>query len=173
MNDQEKEIEIYRQCMEQRKHYDLLSWSIGGGVLLIDGFILKWGLDNYNIHSLALGVCVSNIIGILLLVFWKSIYERNRMFVEVANELARDIERKWNIEGIGIRNGKYATQEDPKKVHFKNTNIDGSLYSSPTDELSKESSIHFGIRGIIYLISICHLLVLGMSIVTFLSTYNS
>ena len=147
----EEKIEIYRQCMEQRKHYDILSWTIGGAILILEGFILEWTFNQPVPPSNCLGVAIGNIIGIASIVTWLSIYERNRMFVEVANELARDIEREWGIEGIGIRNGKFAT--GAKVVNFKNIGVDGEPFAQPGEERQKTSSIHFGIRGLMFLVA--------------------
>ena len=153
----EELIEIYRQCMEQRKHYDVLSWSIGAVAILIDSVIIKWSFENGISPSNTLSIVIVNIIGIFLMYCWFSIYERNRMFVEVANELARDIERKWGVEGIGIRNGKYSIGKDKGVVNFKNTDSENVKYAEPAPEKQKDISSHFNIRYLMFLIVIIHL----------------
>lgn len=154
MND-DKEIEIYRQCMEQRKHYDTLSWTIGGFVMVANAAILAWSRTTSPSDLELMVLSAANLVGIALIFFWYGIYERNRMFVEVANELARDFERKWQIEGIGLRNGIYAVKD--QFVLFKNTNLDGTPYAEEHKEKSKTGSIHISICSIVVLIAVLHL----------------
>jgi len=154
----EELIEIYRQCMEQRKHYDVLSWSIGAVAILVDSVIIKWSFENDISSSNIFSILIINLIGIFLMYCWYSIYERNRMFVEVANELARDIERKWGIEGIGIRNGKYSIGKDKGVINFKNTDAENIKYAESAQEKQKNISLHFNIRNLMILIVIIHLI---------------
>ena len=153
----EELIEIYRQCMEQRKHYDILSWSIGGVAILIDGVIIKWSFEQSLPELNTVAVLIVNLIGIFLMYCWYSIYERNRMFVEVANELARDIEREWGIDGIGIKNGKYSVGPNKGVVEFKNTDANKNKYAEPDTEEQKDISSHFNIRYLMVLIVFIHL----------------
>ena len=156
----EEMIEIYRQCMEQRKHYDVLSWSIGAVAILIDSVLIKWSFENSITCSNLLPIFIVNIIGIFLMYCWYSIYERNRMFVEVANELARDIEREWGVEGIGIRNGKYSVGKEKGIVKFKNTDVNSKKYAEPAQEVQKSISSHFNIRYLMGIIVIIHIVVI-------------
>jgi hypothetical protein len=153
----EELIEIYRQCMEQRKHYDILSWSIGGVAILIDSVIIKWSFELPSVPDKTLAVLIVNIIGMFLMYCWYSIYERNRMFVEVANELARDIERQWGIDGIGIKNGKYSVGPTKGTVEFKNTDATDVPYADPDKEVQNDISSHFNIRYLIILVVVMHL----------------
>ena len=153
----EELIEIYRQCMEQRKHYDILSWTIGGVAILIDSVIIKWSFEQSPPELNTGAVLIVNLVGIFLMYCWYSIYERNRMFVEVANELARDIERKWGIDGIGIKNGQYSVGPNKGVVKFKNTDSNNNKYAEPDDDEQKDTSSHFRIRHIMMVIVFIHI----------------
>jgi hypothetical protein len=152
-------IEIYRQCFEQRKHYDLLSWTVAAIILATDGFLIRWSLD-HAAHDIFAEQLAVNTIGLLLVICWHSIYERNRMFVEVANELARDIARDWQLEGVGIRNARYATNK-AHQVEFKNLDENGEAFASPFIERQKTWSSHFGIRGLMFAVAAIHFLLIA------------
>ena len=92
--------EIYAQCFQDKRHYDLMSWTIGGAITLVSTllinqmFKLSDGPDDLVAKAgLAVGVA-------LLSMLWWLIYERNRFWGEVCNETAREIERALAVDGL-------------------------------------------------------------------------
>jgi hypothetical protein len=102
-NDTAPEIwkECYAQCFQEKRHYDLFSWSVGAGMLAFVAFVTGQIL---NLPIDASGPRVAFACSVLpLLSMWVWIYERNRAWGEICNEVARDIERRFGIDGIQLR----------------------------------------------------------------------
>jgi len=122
----------YRQCFESIKHYDSLSWTVAMFTLAIVGSLIAFLIKN----SVEIGLCnslVLRVLGTFLVIVWFGIYERNRYWVEAANERARDIERECaHRDGLGI---SFARAALSGKVILKNTDASGKKIEDKPPEL--------------------------------------
>lgn len=153
------ELEAYRQCFLSKHHYDMLSWTICGFVGLIQVALITGMLKldpskgiEFQYLKIALGI-----IGLLTILIWFSVYERNRFWSEVANETARNIERKAGISGPAIEFMKSALE---KKVILKNLDEQAKPYKDYNEMAVKplfNISMHFGIRSIMLLFTILNI----------------
>jgi hypothetical protein len=152
-NLQEFLLTAYQQCFAEKHHYDNLSWTIGAILLVFVGAILAYipqikpalkpnetfgitdllrGLPGSLVSSPYLSMVVPRLIlgvfALLLLKLWHRIYERNRIWAEVANQKIRDFERVYHTEGIGIRflkdNGRI---QMCRSIVLRNTDETGKL----------------------------------------------
>lgn len=93
--------ECYAQCFHEKRHYDLLSWSIGAAMLAFTAFVIRLILD---LPPDQMFVRIGYAFSVFpLFVIWVWIYERNRVWGEICNEVARDIERRFGIDGVQLR----------------------------------------------------------------------
>lgn len=90
-------------------------------------------------------------IGSIAMETWRRIYERNRFWVEVANEAARDFERRFGVDGIGIAFMRAALS---REVVLKNTDSSQNAIAPPFTEKSRQGSIHFQIPKFAHAVSI-------------------
>ncbi|MDP8202490.1 MAG: hypothetical protein P9M11_10185 [Candidatus Tenebribacter burtonii] len=140
-------METYRQCFASKHHYDILSWSIAGGTLVFVGLIvttiLKVDIQNCCISLILKGILAVLSFGVIYA--WYKIYERNRFWGEISNEVARDIERIYKVNGpsIAFMKGNFN-----KKIILKNTDVNGQKYNNnnPHEEKCKSDSMHKKIR---------------------------
>ncbi len=98
-------LSAYEQCFNSKHHYDSLSWVIGGILLVFVGVLFAY-LPQVKGDVYLLVVIKRIVIAIFSWIFlylWFRIYERNRFWVEVANEKIREFERQFLVEGIGIK----------------------------------------------------------------------
>lgn len=144
-------LEAYRQCFSSKHHYDLLSWSIAGGVLifvsLIISAILKIENDCYLIAIIFRAFPA--ILAIIAVIAWHKIYERNRFWGEVANETARDIEREFNTLGPGIA---FMKAHHDSVIQLKNIDENGAKYkdSETWNEECNSTSMHVWIKRFMF-----------------------
>jgi hypothetical protein len=93
--------ESYAQCFQEKRHYDIMSWSLGAGMLAYASFIVdKIFESDPNMMIVRLAYAMSIIPFFLI---WVWIYERNRVWGEICNEVARDIERRFAVDGVQLR----------------------------------------------------------------------
>ena len=96
-------IAAYGRLVEEKHHYDNLSWLIGGIVLAFAGALIAYTptmkADNYAIQVLIR--LIPTLLVWILLGAWYAIYQRNRMWGEAANEAMRDIEAQFRVRGAG------------------------------------------------------------------------
>lgn len=108
--------ECYRQCFDDKRHYDILSWTIGGSIFAASIFLLTEVTElasTYDDNTKAL----LSFIGLILVVIWAALYERNRLWGEVCNETSRNIERKIFLDGPSIAYMKFVKS---KKIDLSN-----------------------------------------------------
>ncbi|MBM4055486.1 MAG: hypothetical protein FJ264_12660 [Planctomycetes bacterium] len=67
------------------------------------------------------------LISIVVIEAWHKIYERNRFWGEISNEVARDIERNFSVNGpsIAFMKGNF-----DKEIILKNTDENGEKYKN-------------------------------------------
>ena len=148
-------IEAYNECFREKRHYDILSWTLFAGVALVCGPLFKAiistvGITIFGIPSsliFSISVCL------ILFVYWR-IYERNRFWGEVFNEKAREIERSMKFAGPAIAG---MIGGITRKVERQNTDENGEPIAAPKSDYAP-SSMHFGIRAILLLIGAASLL---------------
>ncbi|MFQ6002895.1 MAG: hypothetical protein ACE5KJ_04040 [Candidatus Zixiibacteriota bacterium] len=134
-------LSVYARCFDSKHHYDNLSWTIGGILLVFVGAILAY------IPQIKASIYFSLILKRLPLVFfawvliylWFRIYERNRFYAEVANETIREIERIFKIKGIGTEFMKATLS---KNLTLKNVDEVGGKLGEPLEVKLKENSMH-------------------------------
>ena len=120
--------ETYAQCFQEKRHYDLLSWSIGAGTLVFAGFVTTIVLNipaEQRMMRLLTGFVI-----IPLVMIWLTIYERNRIWGEICNEAARDIERRFGVDGIELR---YMRAVLTKEVDRSNKDISAEAQAMPAN----------------------------------------
>lgn len=156
---EEIELEAYRQCFSSKHHYDVLSWTICGFVGLIQVALITGMLNldpSKGVEFQCLKI-VLGIFGLLTILIWFSVYERNRFWGEVANETARNIERKAGISGPALEFMKSALE---KKVLLKNLDEQAKPYKGYNERSVKplfNISMHVGIRSIMLLFTILNI----------------
>lgn len=135
------EIAAYEKLFDSKHHYDNLSWIIGAPVLAVVGGLLAYMPTMHDAdRPTQIGERVVIMLFIWLVLFgWRSIYQRNRMWAEAANEAIRDIERAHKLKGAGIAFMRLALE---RKVVLKNTDENGVLIDDPFTEIMREKSIH-------------------------------
>lgn len=181
-NDQGFRLSAYEQCFAEKHHYDTLSWTIGAVLLVFVGAILAYipqikptlgegesfgvrdllaQLPGSLVSSAYLSMLVPRVVlavfACLLLALWYAIYERNRIWAEVANQKIRDFERTFQIEGIGIRFAKEnAAISESGKIKLTNTDEHGEPitgYSAGvTEEVARVRSMHDAIPWFLRLV---------------------
>ena len=109
-----KEIAAYQICLEEKRHYDGLTWTIGAVIMAAVGFLIS-RIPEITGPNHILGRLFILFFNILVLGFWFCIYERNRIWAEAANERAREFERKWRLAGITLDYMKVGTPENEEK----------------------------------------------------------
>lgn len=164
---EEIELEAYKQCFVSKHHYDVLSWTISGAIVIILTALIAIMVKIEPAFIINIPVSLRlllGIIGIYLSLIWLLIYERNRFWGEVANETARDIEREHGISGPAI---EFMKRSLDKEVILKNTDEFKKKYigkkgeSSPCTENPKINiPIHWGIRILIFIMVIVFLLLI-------------
>ena len=118
-------------------------WTIGAPFFLIYyAVIIFMASDTYGVSSAVVKVSLFLLATLILLLFL-SIYERNRMWAEVCNERARDIERAFNSEGATLAYLKFVATG---KLTFKNTDEDGNSLLDRREESMWFRSYHIGVR---------------------------
>jgi len=139
----------YDQCFQEKRHYDTLSWTIGGALTLLDVLLmtallrLPVGTEKFLLAAIVL----------ILSILWLSVYERNRFWGEVCNEKAREIEKELGADGLGHAYMRGAVR---RHVILANTELDGSAVKLEGEEWSSRReadlsrSIHVSIRIIIF-----------------------
>jgi len=141
-------METYRQCFASKHHYDILSWSIAGGTLVFVGLIVTTILK-VDIQNCCISLILKGILAILsfgVIYAWYKIYERNRFWGEIANEVARDIERMFKVNGpsIAFMKGNF-----DKEITLKNTDENNQKYKTYDAHVEKSvpdsmhKKIHF------------------------------
>lgn len=123
-------IEEYHQCYESKKHYDNLSWTIAGVTLVLVGSLVAF-LVNRGTCIDQVSLVALRVLGTVLISVWYFVYERNRFWVEVANERARDIERALAIDGLTIQ---FMIANRKKKVTLWNVDSRGVGEEKPKTE---------------------------------------
>lgn len=143
-------IEVYRQSVASKHHYDVISWTIGAMSLVVVGFIISHIPDVNSGNSSVIFVKKAGLVAFswVFLFVWSAIYERNRFWAEVANEKIRDIERQFQVDGIGLW---FMKSNFSKMVEFKNTDANGVPYDGRKESTEKcrEASYHFNVRYLI------------------------
>jgi len=164
MSDQETtspgshEIVAYRTCFEEKRHYDILSWTIGAIILAAVGFLntaIPKIVESSSVNLPLIGcVCVTFFIKrlivfffiVILLGFWLILYNRNRIWAEAANERARDFERKWKLEGVALKYMKVGRPLKDKpsrpKVDFKNRDENDDDWGKPATAKGTRIAMH-------------------------------
>lgn len=136
----------YEQCLLEKRHYDLLSWRLGAGFFAVVSLIVAALLGSQLplLQSIIVRVSLA-FVAALLVLQWLGIYERNRFWAEVANETARDIERRLHLDGVALAFMKAALE---KQIVLRNLDHHGLPYHSaqPRTERDTAGAIHFGIR---------------------------
>jgi hypothetical protein len=136
------EIEAYNRCFDSKHHYDNLSWTILGVSMafsaVIAAFLPSISIGSYWTTVLArLGLAA---LGCISLQAWRQIYERNRFWGEVANETARNFERRYRVAGVAIA---FMRANFSKSIVLTNTDSDGQAAAPPASERCRQSSMHF------------------------------
>ncbi|WP_447728458.1 hypothetical protein [Sphingomonas koreensis] len=154
----------YDQCFQEKRHYDTLSWTIGGALTLLDVLLmtallrLPVGIDKFLLAGIVL----------ILSILWLSVYERNRFWGEVCNEKAREIEKALGADGLGHAYMRGAVR---RHVVLANTELDGSALQhegsakEPRRERDYSRSIHISIRIIIFTPPVLAFLLAALGIV--------
>ena len=166
----EIELEAYRQCFSSKHHYDVLSWTIGGFVCLLQVAIISgmFKIDPCKGAEFLILKIFLGILGLSTIVIWFLVYERNRFWGEVANETARDIERRVHISGPALEFMKSTLDNE---VTLKNRDEHNKPYKN--NEEKKETplpkiimrlgirfSMHMGIRIIMIMLFILNIYLL-------------
>jgi len=156
MNNQDQEVllEAYRQCFESKHHYDILSWTIATVVIVFVGVLLSV-IPRIHVESEVLTVICKLLaagVGWSMLLLWYRIYERNRLWGEVSNETARDIEKLLKLDGPAHAFMKVALDNE---VTLKNTDIAGAAHSGKAAfvETCSAGSIHKSIHAVIWVLA--------------------
>ena len=160
-------IETYRQCFASKHHYDILSWSVAGGTLVFVGLIITTILK-VDIQCCPLSLFIKAILAVLsfcVIYAWHKIYERNRFWGEISNEVARDIERTFKVNGpsIAFMKGSF-----DKEITLKNTDENNQKYK--TYDAHYEKSNSESMHKKIYFLMLC--LVLLTIISVFIPTHS-
>lgn len=168
---------LYEECFDEKHHYDNLSWTIGGVLLVFVGAVLAYipqikptlpanqsfgvvdlvsGLPDTLFSRTYLSTVVPRAIlaafACLLIALWHRIYERNRIWAEVANQKIRDFEREFRTEGIGIRFMKENANICTKgQIILRNIEENGTTCQGYTD---KEVPEKVRVRSMHYIIPV-------------------
>lgn len=163
MNPPEQELEAYRQCFTSKHHYDVLSWSIAAVVVVFVGVLLAVipKVDAGSEVATLLGKFVAAAIGWAILYLWYRIYERNRLWGEVSNEVAREFERRWKVAGPALA---FMKAHFDWGITLKNVDEEGKSYADNSEQKVeiRQGSIHHAIHGLILVLG----LALALSTVT-------
>jgi len=144
-------VASYAECFTEKRHYDLLSWTIGAAVVLVTGIVCNVILSiphpdtGYSFVRLGLGI-----FALIMVAAWWSIYERNRFWCEVCNETARCIERSRGISGLGLA---YMHGGLKKRVLLQNTDEAGRKVGEQRAERTLLPSMHYFVRTLIVLLA--------------------
>ena len=159
--------EVYSQCFQEKRHYDLMSWTIGGAITLINTLLIS---QMFKLPDAAdplwprvgIALAVSLLCGL-----WWSIYERNRFWGEVCNETAREIERKLGKDGLGHAYMRGALLHE---AVLRNVDVAGSPLVGPDGPFEQRiefdmsrRSVHIPIRLIIFMPALVALAYAGFS----------
>jgi len=152
MNDNLK-VAAYEKLFDSKHHYDNLSWLIGGVTLAFTGALLHYMTtiksDQYLmqiLHRLLMAIFVW-----IMLYAWNSVYQRNRFWVEAANEAIRDLERSYQVRGAGIAFMEAALTG---QVILRNTDENGKQVKEQGIEKLTARPMHMIVRRIIWLVGI-------------------
>ncbi len=136
------EIAAYNNCFNAKHHYDNLSWTILGLAMAFSGVIAAF-LPTIDVGSywgtVGTRACPAAF-GCIALQAWRQIYERNRFWAEVANETAREFERRFNVSGVAIA---FMRGSISKEIHLSNLDLQDVSVAPPHVEKCKQGSIHF------------------------------
>jgi hypothetical protein len=144
---------IYEKLVDEKHHYDNLSWLVGGGMVLVAGPLMAFAstIDHHSYWVQASMRLPVGAVVLFLLFAWYRIYERNRFWGEAANEALRDLERGNRIQGAGLAFMKAALT---RRVELKNRDHEGSPVAEPHVETLAADSIHLSIRSIVVALGI-------------------
>jgi len=96
--------------------------------------LIKYSVEMGPYNSLILRVLGTGLVGV-----WFNIYERNRFWIEVTNERARDIEREFGgRDGLGI---SFACAAIARKVVLKNKDASGVTIENKKEKTIRPVSI--------------------------------
>jgi hypothetical protein len=145
--------EIYSQCLQEKRHYDLMSWTIGGAITLISTLVVSQMFKLPEGTGAALVKLLIALAVAVLSGLWWAIYERNRFWGEVCNETAREIERQLGIEGLGHA---YMRGAILHQITLRNVDVDGNPVCGPGGPVEariesdkSRRSAHYAIRAVI------------------------
>ena len=146
-------VKAYEKLFDSKHHYDNLSWLVGGPALAFAGALIAYmpSIKHPEYHTQVLERFLVAVFIWLVLYAWHSVYQRNRFWVEAANEAIRDIERRFTLRGAGIAFMEAALT---RKVVLKNTNEVGHLISDPLVEEIRATSMHLHVPRLAKLVGL-------------------
>jgi hypothetical protein len=161
--------EVYSQCYQDKRHYDLLSWSIGAALLAYATIAMQILVKIENLeNSLRILIALSSL---PFFIVWIWIYERNRVWGEIANEVARDIERRFGIDGLQLR---YMRSSLSGLSMRTNSDLPRSSRKMPQNLISGEArAIRLRVPSMHYALYILSFFVIATPLVFAVITYDS